>query len=58
MICLQPVKASMEEPEVAWLVRHDKPFRRVALSVDSLDRLGDDIHVRLGVYPARDGEPG
>lgn len=58
MIWLQPVKASLEEPEVAWLVRHDEPFRRVALSVDSLHCLGDDVHVRLGVYAARDGKPG
>lgn len=58
MICLQPVKASLEEPEVAWLKRHDKPFRRVTLGVDSRHRLSEDIHMRLGVYPARDGKPG
>jgi len=55
---LWPVEAGLEEAQVSGLVRHHEPCYRVALSVDGLHCLRHDVHMRLGVDPARDRLPG
>ena len=55
---LQRGEAGLEEPEVAGLVGHGEPRGVVPARVGRRYRLGDDVHVRLGVDAARDRQPG
>ena len=49
----QPFEASLEEAQVARLVGQLQATRLVPRGVDRLNRLGDDVHMRLRVDPRR-----
>jgi len=53
----QRLEAGLEEAQVARLVGHRQASRLLPRRVHRLDRLGDDVHVRLRVDAARDRQP-